>query len=123
MPSTTCSIPSPPAIHYHALPPRLTPPAPPHLPRLASPRLALPPLRPAGATDLPPCPAGGYGLELRDVHFSYRPDQPILQGASFSVPPGTSCALVGTSGSGKSTILRLLFRFYDAGGWGWVGWN
>lgn len=40
----------------------------------------------------------------------------LLQGVSFRVPAGTSCALVGTSGSGKSTILRLLFRFYDAGG-------
>ena len=40
---------------------------------------------------------------------------PRLQGVSFRVPAGTSCALVGTSGSGKSTILRLLFRFYDSG--------
>lgn len=43
----------------------------------------------------------------------YRPDSPILQGVSFKVPAGTSCAVVGASGSGKSTILRLLFRFYD----------
>lgn len=37
----------------------------------------------------------------------------MLQDVSLRVPAGTSCALVGTSGSGKSTILRLLFRFYD----------
>lgn len=37
----------------------------------------------------------------------------MLQGISLKVPAGTSCALVGGSGSGKSTILRLLFRFYE----------
>lgn len=36
-----------------------------------------------------------------------------VQGLSLRVPAGTSCAVVGTSGSGKSTILRLLFRFYE----------
>lgn len=36
-----------------------------------------------------------------------------MQDVSLHVPAGTSCAVVGTSGSGKSTILRLLFRFYD----------
>lgn len=35
------------------------------------------------------------------------------QGLSLKVPEGSSCAFVGTSGSGKSTIMRLLFRFYD----------
>lgn len=44
----------------------------------------------------------------------YRPDSPILQGLSFKVPAGTSCAVVGASGSGKSTILRLLFRYRPA---------
>lgn len=40
----------------------------------------------------------------------YREDASILKGVSFKVPAGTSCAVVGASGSGKSTILRLLFR-------------
>lgn len=68
------------------------------------------------APDAVPLPAlpGGYDIELQDVHFGYRSDDPILQGVSLRVPAGTSCAIVGASGSGKSTILRLLFRFYDA---------
>ena len=37
----------------------------------------------------------------------------MLQGISFSVPPGETYALVGSSGAGKSSIIRLLFRFYD----------
>lgn len=59
---------------------------------------------------------GGYSVELDDVTFGYRRDgqKPILNGVSLSVPAGTSCAIVGASGSGKSTILRLLFRFFDA---------
>ena len=70
----------------------------------------------AGAGDLPPPSGGGFDLELKDVSFGYRPEQPILRGVSFHVPAGTSCAIVGTSGSGKSTLLRLLFRFYDVDG-------
>lgn len=57
--------------------------------------------------------SNGYDIELENVKFAYRPDQPMLQGVSLCIPAGTSCALVGASGSGKSTILRLLFRFYD----------
>jgi ATP-binding cassette subfamily B (MDR/TAP) protein 7 len=54
----------------------------------------------------------GFGLdvELRGVKFGYRDDAQILRGVNFRVPAGTSCAVVGSSGSGKSTILRLLYR-------------
>ena len=47
------------------------------------------------------------------VRFGYRPDREILKGVSFSVPPGGKLAIVGPTGAGKSTISRLLFRFYD----------
>lgn len=56
---------------------------------------------------------GGMEIEMEDVVFGYRSQQPILNGISLRIPAGTSCAVVGTSGSGKSTLLRLLFRFYD----------
>jgi ATP-binding cassette, subfamily B, heavy metal transporter len=59
-------------------------------------------------------PRGEVAFE--DVRFGYRPDHPILRGVSFSVPPGRSLAIVGPTGAGKSTIARLLFRFYDATG-------
>ncbi|MBV9785599.1 MAG: ABC transporter ATP-binding protein/permease [Acidisphaera sp.] len=52
-------------------------------------------------------------LAFEDVHFAYRPDHPILLGLSFSVPAGGRLAIVGPTGAGKSTISRLLFRFYD----------
>jgi ATP-binding cassette subfamily B protein len=47
------------------------------------------------------------------VRFGYRPDREILKGVSFAVPPGRTLAIVGPTGAGKSTISRLLFRFYD----------
>jgi subfamily B ATP-binding cassette protein MsbA len=53
------------------------------------------------------------GIEFRDVSFAYRPGTRTLQHVSFSVPKGRSVALVGHSGSGKSTIADLLTRFYD----------
>lgn len=47
------------------------------------------------------------------VSFGYAPDQPVLHDVSFEVPPDTSVTIVGTNGSGKSTVLSLLMRFYD----------
>ena len=48
------------------------------------------------------------------INFAYNPERQILQDVSFTVPAGKKVAIVGTTGSGKSTITRLLFRFYDA---------
>lgn len=48
-----------------------------------------------------------------DVHFGYQPNRTILKGVSFTVPAGGKLAIVGPTGAGKSTINRLLFRFYD----------
>jgi len=54
-------------------------------------------------------------VEMRGVDFAYpsRPDVPILRGFSLSVPAGKTIALVGSSGSGKSTVVSLIERFYD----------
>ncbi|CAA0838109.1 ABC transporter B family member 25-mitochondrial [Striga hermonthica] len=65
------------------------------------------------ADDAQPLQLTGGSVEFKDVHFSYLPERKILDGISFVVPAGKSVAIVGTSGSGKSTILRLLFRFFD----------
>lgn len=53
-------------------------------------------------------------LTFEDVHFGYRPDEPILNGMSFVAEPGRLTALVGPSGGGKSTIFNLILRFYEA---------
>jgi len=55
----------------------------------------------------------GANLRFKDVHFSYKTERNILQGISFNVDRGKTVAIVGSSGAGKSTIARLLFRFYD----------
>jgi ATP-binding cassette, subfamily B, heavy metal transporter len=52
-------------------------------------------------------------LRFEGVHFGYRPDREILKGIDFVVPAGHKLAIVGPTGAGKSTISRLLFRFYD----------
>jgi ATP-binding cassette, subfamily B, bacterial MsbA len=52
-------------------------------------------------------------IEFRDVAFRYRPTEPVLRGISFVAPPGQTLALVGASGSGKSTIMNLVVRFWD----------
>lgn len=55
-------------------------------------------------------------IELDSVAFGYDADRAILKGVSLNVPGGQTVAIVGASGSGKSTIGRLLFRFYDVQG-------
>jgi ATP-binding cassette subfamily B protein len=50
---------------------------------------------------------------FEDVSFGYRADVPILNHVNFEVPPGSSIALVGPTGAGKTTIVNLLTRFYD----------
>lgn len=52
-------------------------------------------------------------IQFRHVSFSYDKRRPILKDISFEVPAGKTIAIVGSSGAGKSTISRLLFRFYD----------
>ncbi|MGW4110311.1 ABC transporter ATP-binding protein [Actinosynnema sp. NPDC004786] len=58
-------------------------------------------------------PAGPVAVELRDVTFGYTRSEPVLSGVSLRVEPGETLAIVGTAGSGKSTVSLLLPRFYD----------
>ena len=70
----------------------------------------------ADAPGAQPLQSGPGALVFDDVRFGYRPDRVILKGVSLTVPPGKTLAIVGPTGAGKSTISRLLFRFYDATG-------
>ena len=63
---------------------------------------------PARLADAPPAE-----LRFEGVRFGYRPHREILHGVSFAVRPGGRTAIVGPTGAGKSTLSRLLFRFYD----------
>jgi ATP-binding cassette subfamily B protein len=63
-----------------------------------------------------PTPLGGPlsgDVRLENVRFSYKPGEEVLKGVSLHARPGQTLALVGATGSGKSTILNLLLRFYD----------
>lgn len=52
-------------------------------------------------------------IEFKEVHFSYLKDQPVLRDVNFRTAPGEKLAIFGPTGSGKSTIINLLGRFYD----------
>lgn len=66
--------------------------------------------------DAPALKVAGGTVRFEDVRFAYDPDRDILKGVTFEVPAGRTLAIVGSSGAGKSTISRLLFRFYDVKG-------
>ncbi len=74
---------------------------------------------PAEIMDRPGAPAlvvNGGEVRFEDVVFGYDRERLVLKGVSFAVPAGTRTGIVGGSGAGKSTIARLLFRFYDVTG-------
>jgi ATP-binding cassette subfamily B protein len=72
-------------------------------------------MSPAQPVQLPGDRSGtGHGaVEFRGVRFGYDPERPVLDGFDLAMAPGESVALVGATGSGKSTVSRLLIRFYD----------
>jgi ATP-binding cassette subfamily B protein len=75
--------------------------------------------RPAEIVDRPdarPLAVGAGSIRFENVRFAYEPARPILKGVTFEVPAGKTVAIVGPSGGGKSTISRLIFRFYDVTG-------
>jgi ATP-binding cassette subfamily B protein len=75
--------------------------------------------QPAEVTDKPSAPdlqVKEGRISLEDLRFGYDADREILKGVSLDVPGGQTVAIVGATGSGKSTIGRLLFRFYDVTG-------
>ncbi|MBN1942735.1 MAG: ABC transporter ATP-binding protein [Phycisphaerae bacterium] len=52
-------------------------------------------------------------VEFRNVNFQYEPDKPVLRNYNLTIRPGSSVALVGQTGCGKSTLVNLLYRYYD----------
>ncbi|MCW8091377.1 ABCB family ABC transporter ATP-binding protein/permease [Alteromonas sp. ASW11-130] len=64
-------------------------------------------------SDAPPLCVQSSRLTFDTVNFSYDDNRPILKNVSFTIEPGQKVAVVGESGGGKSTLVKLLFRFYD----------
>ena len=69
--------------------------------------------RPADAADAADLDAQGH-VSLTDVSFRYVPDRPLIEDFSLNVAPGQRIAIVGPTGCGKTTLINLLMRFYDA---------
>ncbi|NTU48709.1 MAG: ABC transporter ATP-binding protein, partial [Syntrophobacteraceae bacterium] len=68
---------------------------------------------PSEAPDAVDAPALRGRIEFRRVTFGYDPGQPVLKDFSLNISPGRTVAIVGDSGSGKSTVVQLLLRLYD----------
>ncbi len=69
---------------------------------------------PERGSDLPAQPIVG-AVQFESLHFAYEAGQPVLDGVSFQLPAGKTVALVGGTGSGKSTLVRLLLGFHQPG--------
>ncbi len=72
--------------------------------------------QPQEIRDVPDAPAlaiSGGAVRFEHVSFHYDPDREILRDIDFTIPSGKTVAVVGTTGAGKSTLARLLYRFYD----------
>lgn len=70
------------------------------------------PLDPSHLQDRLTPPAAGARVEFRDLTFGYDPDRPVLHNVTFTAAPGQSIALVGHTGSGKTSIINLVAKFY-----------
>ncbi|GAP65961.1 ABC transporter [Mizugakiibacter sediminis] len=68
------------------------------------------------APDAKPLQLRGGAVRFERVSFHYDPERAILHDVDFAIPPGRTVAVVGATGAGKSTLSRLLFRFYDVSG-------
>ncbi|HEX7111390.1 MAG TPA: ABC transporter ATP-binding protein/permease, partial [Mizugakiibacter sp.] len=68
------------------------------------------------AADAKPLQLHGGAVRFEGVSFRYDPERAILHDVDFVIPPGRTVAVVGATGAGKSTLSRLLFRFYDVSG-------
>lgn len=58
-------------------------------------------------------PTGSVRVEFEDISFGYSPGQPVIEGLSLRVEPGQTVAIVGPTGTGKTTLVNLLMRFYE----------
>ena len=70
----------------------------------------------SGVNDIDQAPdlkVNAGAITFENVSFHYRPDRPIVKNLNLTISPGEKVAIVGASGAGKSTVVKLLFRFYD----------